>query len=189
MLSMLGGIVGDTAVWRAQSEYAKAWRFKHPSPWDYAFFMSNALHSETSAGSGTTGCSRPSRSTDRFSRVTTSGSRTTVIVHQAGADAVARGAQGRVRAGFRRDSRGEQRRCINERHGDRDVIRWTSGSAARKTFDAELDFGGRKIAKIVLDPHCRFPDRDPSDNVWPRGAPLTQPATAARGGRAPVCSN
>ena len=25
------------------SEYAKAWRFKHPSPWDYAFFMSNAL--------------------------------------------------------------------------------------------------------------------------------------------------
>ena len=44
MLSMLGGIVGDSAVWRAMSEYAKAWRFKHPSPWDYAFFMSNALH-------------------------------------------------------------------------------------------------------------------------------------------------
>ncbi|MGD8278202.1 MAG: M1 family metallopeptidase, partial [Gemmatimonadota bacterium] len=38
MLSMLGGIVGDTAVWRAHSEWAKAWRFKHPSPWDYAFF-------------------------------------------------------------------------------------------------------------------------------------------------------
>src|SRR5438045_3709297 len=26
------------------SESAKAWRFKHPSPWDYAFFMNNALH-------------------------------------------------------------------------------------------------------------------------------------------------
>ena len=43
MLSMLGGIVGDTAVWRAMSEYAKTWRFKHPSPWDYMFFMNNAL--------------------------------------------------------------------------------------------------------------------------------------------------
>lgn len=32
MLSMLGGIVGDTEVWRAMSEYAHAWRFKHPSP-------------------------------------------------------------------------------------------------------------------------------------------------------------
>ena len=43
MLSMLGGIVGDSAVQRAMSEYAKAWRFKHPSPWDYMFFMSRAL--------------------------------------------------------------------------------------------------------------------------------------------------
>ena len=43
MLSMLGGVVGDSAVTRAMSEYAKAWRFKHPSPWDYAFFMSRAL--------------------------------------------------------------------------------------------------------------------------------------------------
>ncbi|MGH7590673.1 MAG: M1 family metallopeptidase [Gemmatimonadales bacterium] len=30
MLSALGGIVGDTAVWRAMSGYAHAWRFKHP---------------------------------------------------------------------------------------------------------------------------------------------------------------
>ncbi len=30
MLSMLGGIVGDSAVWHAMSDYAKAWRFKHP---------------------------------------------------------------------------------------------------------------------------------------------------------------
>ena len=28
------------------SEYAKAWRFKHPSPWDYVFFMDNALHQD-----------------------------------------------------------------------------------------------------------------------------------------------
>ncbi len=43
MLSMLGGVVGDEEVWRAMSEYAHTWRFKHPSPWDYMFFMNEAL--------------------------------------------------------------------------------------------------------------------------------------------------
>ena len=40
---------------------------------------------------------------------------------------------------------------------------WFGGS---KTFEAELDFGGCRIEQITLDPHGRFPDRDPSDNVW-----------------------
>jgi hypothetical protein len=44
---------------------------------------------------------------------------------------------------------------------------WFAGS---KTFRADLKFGGRKIAKILLDPGCRFPDHDPSDNVWPKAA-------------------
>ena len=44
MLSMLGGIVGDTAVQRAQREWAQAWMFRHPSPWDYMFFMNRALN-------------------------------------------------------------------------------------------------------------------------------------------------
>ena len=43
MLSMLGGIVGDEEVQRAMSEYTAVWAFKHPSPWDFAFFVSNAL--------------------------------------------------------------------------------------------------------------------------------------------------
>ena len=83
MLSMLGGIVGDSAVWRAMSDYAKAWRFKHPSPWDYAFFMSNALHRDlgwfwyywlftTESVDGS------------IERVATAGSRTSVTVRQDG---------------------------------------------------------------------------------------------------------
>jgi hypothetical protein len=44
---------------------------------------------------------------------------------------------------------------------------WFSGS---RTFVANLDFGGAKIEKITLDPGQRFPDRDFSDNVWPRAA-------------------
>ena len=39
----LGGIVGDSAVQRAHREWAQAWMFKHPSPWDYMFFMNKAL--------------------------------------------------------------------------------------------------------------------------------------------------
>jgi hypothetical protein len=42
---------------------------------------------------------------------------------------------------------------------------WFGGS---RTFKADLDFGGRKIEKITLDPFGRFPDSDPKDNVWPR---------------------
>jgi hypothetical protein len=42
---------------------------------------------------------------------------------------------------------------------------WFSG---RRTFVAVLDFGGRKIEEITLDPEGRFPDRDPGDNEWPR---------------------
>jgi hypothetical protein len=40
---------------------------------------------------------------------------------------------------------------------------WFSG---KRTFTADLVFGGRKIESITLDPHGRFPDRDPKDNVW-----------------------
>jgi hypothetical protein len=43
MLSALGGVVGDSAVQRAHRAWADAWRFKHPSPWDYVFFMDRAL--------------------------------------------------------------------------------------------------------------------------------------------------
>ena len=41
---------------------------------------------------------------------------------------------------------------------------WFEGS---RTFDAVLDFGGRAVTTITLDPSRRFPDREPGDNVWP----------------------
>jgi hypothetical protein len=52
---------------------------------------------------------------------------------------------------------------------------WFDG---RRTFTATLDFGGRAVERVTLDPARRFPDRDPSDNVWPR-------ATGASAGRGP----
>ena len=57
---------------------------------------------------------------------------------------------------------------------------WFGGS---RTFDAVLNFGARRIERIVFDPHCRFPDHDASDNTWPRqpSALSRQPSADARG--------
>ena len=42
-LNALGGIVGDSAVARAFAEYARAWKFKHPTPYDFFFSMNHSL--------------------------------------------------------------------------------------------------------------------------------------------------
>jgi hypothetical protein len=42
---------------------------------------------------------------------------------------------------------------------------WFGGA---RSFVAVLDFGRRKIERISLDPGRRFPDRDLTDNSWPR---------------------
>jgi hypothetical protein len=166
MLSMLGGVVGDSAVTRAMSEYAKAWRFKHPSPWDYAFFMSRALKKDlgwfwyywlfsTDAVNGS------------IASVTTTGARTTVNVREDGE------MPSPVVLKVQFASKGAPiRKLPNARMTDSvtaivtyPVDVWFGGS---RTFKATLDFGGRRIEKITLDPFGRFPDRDVTNNVWPR---------------------
>ncbi|HEY0810524.1 MAG TPA: hypothetical protein VGD49_10205, partial [Longimicrobiales bacterium] len=154
MLSMLGGVVGDSAVWRAQSEFAKTWRFKHPTPWDYMFTMSRALGrnldwfwyywlftTETSNGSIVSATSQ-------------TGGRTTVTVRQDGempAPVV-------LKVDFADNTSQTYTFPV-------DV--WFPGN---RTFNAVFDVGNRTITKITYDPHGRFPDRDASDNVWPRPA-------------------
>jgi hypothetical protein len=169
MLSALGGVVGDSAVWRAMSDYAKAWRFKHPSPWDYAFFMNNALHQDlgwfwyywlftTESVDGS------------IQDVKAAGRRTTVTVRQNGqmpspvilkvefaptGPAIAAMSNSKMTG-------------ANTAVVTYPVDVWFSGS---RTFNAVLDFGGRAITRITLDPAGRFPDRDATDNAWPRTVP------------------
>jgi hypothetical protein len=165
MLSMLGGIVGDTAVQRAHAQWARAWKFKHPSPWDYMFFMNNALHRDlgwfwyywlftTESVDGS------------IQSVTTNGSRTNVTVRQDGqmpSPIV-------LRVDFVKDGPAVHT-TSNSRMIDSvtaivtyPVDVWFGGS---KTFVASMDFG-RSIEKITLDPFGRFPDRNPGDNAWPK---------------------
>jgi hypothetical protein len=179
MLSSLGGVVGDSAVWRAMSDYAKAWRFKHPSPWDYANFMSKALHQDlgwfwnywlftTESVNGS------------IQNVTTSAGRTSVTVRQDGQMPspvvlkveFAPGGGGGVPS-------------VTSRAAGSGIIestRWLDANTAlvtypadvwfagNRTFVASLEFRGRTISKITLDPYGRFPDRNSADNVWPRGS-------------------
>jgi hypothetical protein len=166
MLSMLGGVVGDSTVWRAMSDYSRAWRFKHPSPWDYMFFMNNTLKQDlgwfwyywlftTESVDGS------------IQRATTAGSRTSVVVRQDGQ------MPSPVVLGVRFVPSGPAVKLMrNARMVDSvtavvtyPVDVWFTGN---RTFQADLDFGGRAIERITLDPFGRFPDRDPSDNIWPK---------------------
>ena len=183
MLSMLGGIVGDEAVQKAMSEYTTAWAWKHPSPWDYIFFMNNALKRDlnwfwyywlwtTEAVHG------------KIENVVTTGARTTVTVRQDGempSPIV-------LRVRFADTGPAPKPMANAKIEGNSALVTWPVDvwfNGAR-TFQAVLDFGGRAIQSIQLDPACRFPDRDASDNVWPRAAAPAIPAGAG-GGSAGTC--
>jgi hypothetical protein len=166
MLSMLGGIVGDGAVQRAMSQWAQAWRFKHPSPWDYMFFMSNALGRDLGwfwyYWLFTTEAVNES-----IESVTSAGGQTSVVVRQDGQ--MPSPVVLRVEFAPSGPAIGSM---SNARMIDANtaivtwpVDVWFTGS---RTFNAVLNFGPRPITKIVLDPFGRFPDRDLRDNVWPR---------------------
>jgi hypothetical protein len=169
MLSMLGGIVGDSAVQRAMSAWGRAWTFKHPSPWDFMFFMNNALRDRAGDLSWFWyGWLFTTESVEgSIQNVSTSGGRTTVTVHQAGQ------MPSPVVLQVRFAAQGAPIHAMaNSRMIDSvtavvtwPVDVWFSGS---RTFRADLDFGGRAIERVTLDPGRRFPDRAPADNVWPR---------------------
>jgi hypothetical protein len=186
MLSMLGGIVGDSAVQRAHREWANAWLFKHPSPWDYMFFMNNALKRDlgwfwyywlftTESVDGSI-----QRST------TATGGKTTVTVRQDGQMPSPVVLEVKFKPGSQaiRAMKNAVMKDSLTAIVTYPVDVWFTGS---KTFDAVLDFGSRPIERIRLDPNCRFPDRDPSDNVWPRSAAPAEPAQGQGGRRGPSC--
>jgi hypothetical protein len=166
MLSMLGGIVGDTVVQEAMRGWANEWRFRHPSPWDFMFYMNNALRQDLGwfwyawlfTNSSVDGSIR---------NVTTERGRTSVVVHQAGqmpspivlrVDFAASGPA--IRPMPNAVMLDERSAIVTV-----PVDVWFAGT---RTHTVALDFGGRTIERITLDPRGRFPDRNTSDNVWPR---------------------
>ncbi|HEX5054107.1 MAG TPA: M1 family metallopeptidase [Planctomycetota bacterium] len=166
MLSMLGGIVGDDAVQHAMREYARAWAFKHPSPWDYVFFMDNALGQDL--GWFWYYWLWTTESVDGSIRnVSGTGSETVVTVHQGGQ--MPSPIVLRVEFAEQGPAPDAMPNAVMQSDGSAIVTWpvdvWFGGS---RTFEAKLQFGPHAITKVTLDPGGRFPDRDANDNVWPR---------------------
>ena len=177
MLSSLGGIVGDSAVQRAMSEYAKAWRFKHPSPWDYANFMSNALHRDL--GWFWYYWLFTNESVDEsIQSVVASGRQTRVTVRQDGEMPspivlkveFAPGTSTTKPANSSHMVLGVFTETIAWQDANTAVVTYPADVwfAGNRTFTANLEFPGRRISKITLDPNQRFPDHSFADNLWPR---------------------
>jgi hypothetical protein len=165
MLAMLGALVGDSAVQRGMAVYARDWRFRHPSPWDFMFAMNRELGQDlgwfwyywlftTESVDGA------------ITRVESRGRKTLVTVRQAGempSPIVLRVEFAPGRAPIR-----PMRNSVVA--GDTATVTWPvevwfDGARSRTVT---FDFGGRAIARITLDPAVRFPDGDRSDNSWPR---------------------
>jgi len=164
MLSMLGGMVGDEAVQKAMSNYSKAWAFKHPSPWDFVFFMSNEL--EMDLGWfwyywlwTTESCDSSIQSVKEFDN------HTVVQVHQAGqmpSPVV-------LHVEFKDPAAQRERMANSVAQEDGSVIVTWPASVwfdGQRTFAAKLLFASSDIKKITLDPGGRFPDANKGDNVW-----------------------
>ncbi len=176
LLSMLGGMVGDSAVQRAHREWAQAWMWKHPSPWDWMFFMSHALRQDlgwfwyywlftTESVDGS------------IAGVKQAGIRTTVTVKQDGQMPSPIVLQVRLGAG-KNPALMKNARMVDDSTAvvTFPVEVWFDG---RRSHEAVLVFGARKVQSVTLDPCGRFPDRDPSDNVWPRNTAPAQPQTGS----------
>ena len=154
---------------RASARRPKAWVFKHPSPWDYMFFMNQRAEAGPRLVLVLLAVHHRERWTvDREAR-TSGGKRTTVTVRQDGQMPSPVVLRGEVR-GERPGVRPMKNAVMRQPHRDGDVaggrLVQREAGRSRRTWTS----AGAKIEKIMLDPGQRFPDRDSSDNVWPRPA-------------------
>jgi hypothetical protein len=164
MFSMLGGIVGDEAMNAALKKYVDTWKFKHPSPWDFMFFMNKELGRDlnwfwyywlftTEAVNGS------------LKNVAAQGEKTQVTIHQAGEMPSPVVLKVEFADGSEKIKSMPNAKMINDKTA---IVRWNEDVwfNGERDFQAVLDFGKRPIRKITLDPFGRFPDSDTKDNVW-----------------------
>jgi hypothetical protein len=172
MLSMLGAVVGDSAVQRAHREFANAWLFKHPSPWDWMFFMNRALGQDLGwfwyAWLYST-----ERVDGSIADAVLAGARPTVTVRQDGEMPSPVVLRVTVDAGRGAVRWPKNATVIDSVTAD---LRWPVDVwfAGKRSFVAPIGVPGRRVTRVVFDPRCRFPDRNPADNAWPRGAGIPQ---------------
>ena len=165
MFSMLGGIVGDDAMNTAIRKFMETWKFKHPSPWDFTFFMNKELGRDlnwfwyywlftTESVNGS------------IKNVVAVGEKTQITIHQAGEmpSPVVLKVEFAGGGGEKIKSM-PNAKMIDDKTA---IVKWNEDVwfNGDRDFQATLDFGKRPIKRIILDPFGRFPDSDIKDNVW-----------------------
>jgi hypothetical protein len=164
MFSMLGGIVGDDAMNAAIKKYMETWKFKHPSPWDFTFFMNKELGRDlnwfwyywlftTESVNGS------------IKDVAQQGEKTQITIHQAGEMPSPVVLKVEFADGSEKIKSMPNAKMIDDKTA---IVKWNEDVwfNGERDFQATLDFGKRPIKKITLDPFGRFPDSDTKDNVW-----------------------
>lgn len=164
MFSMLGGIIGDDTMNAALKKYAETWKFKHPSPWDFTFFMNKELGKDlnwfwyywlftTEAVDGS------------IKEVVSQGEKTRVTVHQAGEMPSPVVLKVEFADGSEKIKSMPNAKVIDDKTA---IVRWNEDVwfNGDRDFQAVLDFGKRTIKQITLDPFGRFPDSNIKDNIW-----------------------
>lgn len=150
-LHALGGIVGDSAVRRALAEYASAWKYKHPSPWDFFFSMNRSLGRDLGwfwyGWFFTTGTFDQA-----IESVRTEGGQAMITIR----DKADLAMPVIMRLTF--DGGATETVAIPAEV-------WFPGS---RSHVARVPLRGRTLRGIVLDPDNRFQDLHTADNVWPR---------------------
>jgi hypothetical protein len=148
-LNVLGAVVGDSAVGRALAEYAMAWKYKHPTPYDFFFSMNKSL----------------GKNLDWFWYEWFF---TTYTLDQSIESARIVGDQVELSVRDKGDMAMPIIVGIEWTNGNRTVMTypadvWFTGS---RILTAKLPLSGRTIKSITLDPQDRFYDLDRSNNVW-----------------------
>ncbi len=164
MFSMLGGIVGDDAMNAAFRKYVETWKFKHPSPWDFTFFMNKELGRDlnwfwyywlftTESVNGS------------IKEVASNGETTRVTINQAGEMPSPVVLKIEFADGNEKIKSIPNAKMIDDKTA---IVKWNEDVwfTGDRDFQATLDFGKRTIKKITLDPFGRFPDSNPQDNIW-----------------------
>ena len=148
-LYALGGIVGDTAVRRALAEYARAWKYKHPTPWDFFFSMNRSL----------------GRNLDWFWH---GWFFTTGAFDQAIESVRARAGQAEITVRDKGDLAMPVLLKIEFSDGSAELAKqsadvWFAGD---RSHVIRLPLRGKTLKAVSLDPEGRFQDIAPGDNRW-----------------------
>jgi aminopeptidase N len=149
VMHALGGVVGDSAAHRAFVEYAKEWRFKHPSPYDFFMSMNRSL----------------GRNLDWFWYPWFF---TTYTLDQSIESVATRGTNAIVTIRDKSDMAMPIILRVDYTNGRSDTVVqnaevWFTGT---RRVAMTIPLHGKTIRSVTLDPDNRFQDLDRSNNEW-----------------------